>query len=128
MRDKPRKKINFCCFKCKHKANVEDLEEAKDVMGDRVVITGNVPPVDVVYAGSKEDIEKSVKECIRKAHNSPKGFVLSTGCQIPMNTPIEKVEMFMEAGRKYGKYPLYTSKRTKRIRSCYILCKKLYRK
>lgn len=27
MREKPRKKINFCCFKCKHKDNVEDLEE-----------------------------------------------------------------------------------------------------
>ena len=86
--------------------NVEDLEEAKEIMGDKVVITGNVPPVDVVYSGSRDDINKSVKECIRKAHNSPKGFVLSTGCQIPMNTPIEKVEMFMEAGRKYGKYPI----------------------
>ncbi len=86
--------------------NVEDLEEAKEIMGNRVVITGNVPPVDVVYSGTRDDINKSVKECIRKAHNSPKGFVLSTGCQIPMNTPIEKVEMFMEAGRKYGKYPI----------------------
>lgn len=27
MREKPRKKLNFCCFKCKHKDNVEDLEE-----------------------------------------------------------------------------------------------------
>lgn len=86
--------------------NVEDLEEAKKIMGNKVVITGNVPPVDVVHSGSRDDINKSVKECIRKAYDSPKGFVLSTGCQIPMNTPIEKVEMFMEAGRKYGKYPI----------------------
>lgn len=84
--------------------NEEDLEDAKEIMGDKVVITGNVPPVDVVYSGSRDDINKSVKECIRKAYNSPKGYILSTGCQIPMNTPIEKVEMFMEAGRKYGKY------------------------
>jgi uroporphyrinogen decarboxylase len=86
--------------------NVEDLEEAKKIMGDRVVITGNVPPVDAIYSGSRDDINKSVKECIRKAYDSPKGFVLSTGCQIPMNTPIEKVEMFMEAGKRYGKYPI----------------------
>src|SRR5699024_872792 len=52
--------------------NAEDLEEAKELMGDRVVITGNVPPVDVVYKGTKEDIFKSVKECIRKGHDSPK--------------------------------------------------------
>lgn len=86
--------------------NIEDLEEAKEIMGDRVIITGNVPPVDVVYKGSKEDIFESVKTCIRKGHDSKKGFILSTGCQIPMNTPIEKVEMFMDAGRKYGRYPI----------------------
>jgi uroporphyrinogen decarboxylase len=86
--------------------NVEDLEEAKNIMGDRVVITGNVPPVDVVYRGNKEAIFQSVKECIKKGHDSKKGYILSTGCQIPMHTPIENIEMFMEAGRTYGKYPI----------------------
>ncbi|APQ77071.1 methylcobamide--CoM methyltransferase [Clostridium botulinum] len=86
--------------------NVEDLEEAKNIMGDRVVITGNVPPVDVVYRGNKEAIFKSVKECIKKGHDSKKGYILSTGCQIPMHTPIENIEMFMEAGKTYGKYPI----------------------
>ncbi len=86
--------------------NVEDLEEAKEIMGDRVVITGNVPPVDVVHLGTKEDIFKSVKECIKKGHDSKKGYILSTGCQIPMHTPIENIEMFMEAGKLYGTYPI----------------------
>ncbi|KEI99430.1 methylcobamide:CoM methyltransferase [Clostridium botulinum A2B3 87] len=86
--------------------NAEDLEEAKNIMGDRVVITGNVPPVDVVYRGNKEAIFKSVKECIKKGHDSKKGYILSTGCQIPMHTPIENIEMFMEAGKTYGKYPI----------------------
>ncbi|MEG0772605.1 uroporphyrinogen decarboxylase family protein [Clostridium sp.] len=86
--------------------NVEDLEEAKRIMGRKVVITGNVPPVDVVHLGTKEEIFESVKECIRKGYDSPKGYILSTGCQIPMNTPIEKIEMFMEAAKVYGKYPI----------------------
>jgi uroporphyrinogen decarboxylase len=86
--------------------NVEDLEEAKKIMGDRVVITGNVPPVDVVYLGTKEQIFESVEESIRKDHDSPKGFILSTGCQIPMNTPIEKIEMFMAAANANGRYPI----------------------
>lgn len=86
--------------------NIEDLAEAKEVMGDRVIITGNVPPVDVVHKGSEEDIFSSVKECIGKAYDSKKGYILSTGCQIPMNTPIEKIEMFMRAGKKFGKYPI----------------------
>lgn len=86
--------------------NAEDLEEAKNIIGDRVVITGNVPPVDIVYRGNKEAIFKSVKECIKKGHDSKKGYILSTGCQIPMHTPIENIEMFMEAGKTYGKYPI----------------------
>ena len=86
--------------------NVEDLEEAKEMIGDRVTITGNVPPVDVIYAGNKDTIFKSVKECIRKGYDSKKGYILSTGCQIPMYTPIENIELFMEAGNYYGKYPM----------------------
>lgn len=86
--------------------NVEDLEEAKEIMGDKVVITGNVPPVDVMHLGTKEDISKSVKECIKKGHDSKNGYILSTGCQIPMHTPMENIEMFMEAGSIYGKYPI----------------------
>lgn len=86
--------------------DIEDLEEAKEIMGDRVLITGNVPPVDVILLGTKEDIFASVKESIKKGHDSKKGYILSTGCQIPMNTPIEKIEMFMEAADLYGKYPI----------------------
>src|SRR5699024_3969056 len=86
--------------------NIENLEEAKEIMGDRVIITGNVPPVDVIHQGNKETIIKSVKECIRMGYDSTKGYILSTGCQIPMNTPIENIELFMEAGKYYGKYPI----------------------
>lgn len=86
--------------------NVEDIAEAKEIIGDKAIITGNVPPVDIVHLGTKEDIFASVKECIKKGYDSPKGYILNTGCQIPMNTPIEKVEMFMEAANIYGKYPI----------------------
>lgn len=86
--------------------NIEDLEEAKKMMGDKVIITGNVPPVDALYLGTKEEICESVKESIRKGHDSPKGYILSTGCQIPMNTPIEKIEVFMEAAKTFGRYPI----------------------
>jgi len=84
--------------------DIEDLEEAKTVMGDKVIITGNVPPVGAMYLGDKESIYASVKECIQKGYDSPKGYILSTGCQIPMNTPIEKVKMFMDAANLYGQY------------------------
>lgn len=82
--------------------NCEDLSLAKEIVGNQCVITGNVPPVDVVMMGSKDDIFKSVKECIEKGKDSPKGYILSTGCQIPKGTPIENIEYFMEAGKLFG--------------------------
>ena len=57
-----------------------------------------------MYLGDEASIHASVKECIHKGFDSPKGYILSTGCQIPMNTPIEKVKMFMEAADLYGQY------------------------
>ncbi|HBA05426.1 MAG TPA: methylcobamide--CoM methyltransferase, partial [Clostridium sp.] len=35
-----------------------------------------------------------------------KGYILSTGCQIPMHTPMKNIEAFMDAGKLYGKYPI----------------------
>lgn len=83
--------------------NCESLIEAKEVLGDEMVISGNVPPVDVVHLGTKEEIEESVRQCIEDGKDSPKGYVMTTGCQIPKDTPIENIDYFMAAGRKYGK-------------------------
>lgn len=86
--------------------NCESLEEAKKVMGPKVCITGNVPPVEVMYMGSEKDIERAVKKCIREAHDSENGYILCTGCQIPKGSKLENIKTFMEFGRKYGSYPI----------------------
>ncbi len=86
--------------------NVEDLEDAKHVMGERVTLTGNIPPVDVVAYGTVADVFRSAKECIRKAWDSPRGFILCTGCQIPKGTPMENIKAIMDAGRTYGQLPI----------------------
>ena len=90
--------------------NCEDLAEAKRIMGDKVVITGNVPPVDAIYLGNDDIIKEEVKKCVAKAWDSPKGYILCTGCQIPKNSPIENIDSFMKWGRYYGKMPMDTSK------------------
>lgn len=86
--------------------NAEDLADAKEIMGNRITISGNVPPVDVIKLGTREDILRAAKMCIRKAYDSKKGFVLSAGCQIPMNTPTENIEALVDAARIYGSYPI----------------------
>ena len=90
--------------------NVEDLAEAKEVMGSSVVLIGNVPPVNVLNLGKEEDIKRSVAECILKAHDSPKGYVLGSGCQVPLFTPAENVEAYIRLGKELGKLPIDTER------------------
>ena len=86
--------------------NVEDIEEAKDILGPHMSIQGNVPPVEVMRYGTPYDVLRSAKECIRKGYDSPKGFVLTSGCQTPVFTPKENMQALMDAARIFGRYPI----------------------
>ena len=82
-----------------------DLEEAKKVVGDRVLLVGNVKPTTTMFLGTPKDVEREAKECLRKAYDSPKGYVLALGCGLPIDTPPENILALRAAARKYGKYP-----------------------
>lgn len=86
--------------------NVVDLAEVKKSIGDRVGIMGNVKPIETMCNGTKDDIFKESRECIKKAYDNPRGFILSTGCKVPMATSRENIEFLMDAARTYGKYPI----------------------
>lgn len=86
--------------------NVENLTEAKEVLGNHMCIQGNVPPVEIMKNGTPEEVLESAKKCIQKGYDSPKGFVLTSGCQLPIGTPEENMHALMNAARIYGKYPL----------------------
>ncbi|MBS5787458.1 MAG: uroporphyrinogen decarboxylase family protein [Clostridioides difficile] len=82
--------------------NIEDLGELKEAYGDKVCLIGNVDPVETIMRGTIEDIYMEAKECIVKGHNSKKGFVLSTGCDVPIGTDPEKIVALMDAARIFG--------------------------
>lgn len=82
--------------------NIVDLERAARELGEHVTIAGNVDPVEIVMKGTKEDIYAGVRKCIEKGCIARCGYHLTTGCDIPDDTPIEHMDWFMEAARKYG--------------------------
>ena len=82
------------------------MQGAKEVLGSHMCIQGNVPPVEVMRMGTPQDVLRSARECIRKAYDSPKGFVLTSGCRMPMGTPRENMTALMDAARIFGQYPL----------------------
>ena len=85
--------------------NSVDLHLAKELVGQRVCLMGNVDPVGVMLLGTPEQVEQDVKRCFGIMYDSPKGYILSAGCEVPANTPDENLDAFMAAGRYYGKYP-----------------------
>jgi len=78
------------------------LKKMVEISRKRVVIFGNVPP-HLLVDGTKAEIEESVRQCIEIAAKDS-AFVLSPGCEIPPETPIENIKYFMEAAHKYGSY------------------------
>jgi uroporphyrinogen decarboxylase len=79
-------------------ADVDFPELAKECPDD-VVLIGNTNPVLTVMQKSPEEIREAVLglRCGMKDH---KNFLLATGCDLPLETPLENVKAFVEAGRE----------------------------
>lgn len=82
--------------------NGDDLGELRAAVGDKVAVVGNVDPVDIIMRGTPQEIDDAVRDCIMKGKGSPKGFILASGCDIPIGTDPLKVQLFMDAARKHG--------------------------
>ncbi len=80
-----------------------DLVQARQAVGGKVVLKGNIDAVSVMEKGSRADVERAV-ETAMKAAKAGGRFILSTGDSIPSSAPAENVAALVEFGRKYGKY------------------------
>ncbi|MGD0152619.1 MAG: uroporphyrinogen decarboxylase family protein [Thermacetogeniaceae bacterium] len=86
--------------------NIVDLAAAKEAVGNRVCLMGNVSPAQTLHKGTPADVEAEARSCIRKAYDSPKGYFLAAGCQIPIGTPVENIKALIDTARIYGKWPI----------------------
>jgi uroporphyrinogen decarboxylase len=83
--------------------NCESMKELKESFGDRVAISGNVVPVEVLRDGTFEEIRQNVKHCIQEAADNPSGYNLCPGCTTPVGTRKEQLHAFMHAAALYGR-------------------------
>lgn len=79
-----------------------DLGEAKKVAGHRVALVGNVIPANLLK-NTPEEIDAEAREICEKMGDKV-GFILGSGCEVPINTPPENVDALINAARKYGRY------------------------
>lgn len=73
-----------------------DLKKAKEEIGKDVCIQGNIDPISVLLRGTPEDVRSHAIDCILKAGQFG-GFILSSGCEIPLETPFENIKSMVSA-------------------------------
>ena len=75
---------------------------AKEKIGDRVCLVGNVPPLAVLRNGTPGDVENSVREIIGKSGKGG-GLIIAAGGYLDEGTPAENIDAMIMACEKYGK-------------------------
>ena len=71
-----------------------DIFEAKRILGDHLCIKGNVPATLLAF-GSKDEVISYCERLI-KIIGKDNGFILSSGCEVPINAKIENVKAMVE--------------------------------
>ena len=79
-----------------------DMKKAKEVLGDRVCIYGNVPAALMVY-GSTEEVDRYCRKLIEDCAQGG-GFILGTECEVPWDAKPDNVRAMIAAAKKYGQY------------------------
>lgn len=78
------------------------LLRAKEIGGPTVPVIGNVDPINTMMLGTPAEVRDEVMRDIADCADSPNGYIVSTGCDIPVDAPLENIYAFMDAVREYG--------------------------
>ena len=62
---------------------------------------GNISPATTMRFGSPGDVRREVDKLLKQMEQFP-NFVLSTGCDLPQETPIENIADFHGAAGRGG--------------------------
>jgi uroporphyrinogen decarboxylase len=76
-----------------------DLKVAKQMIGARVCLLGNLNPVTVLLQGSPLDVELAAEAAIAAAAEGG-GYMLGSGCEVPPGAPQENLKAMVRAARK----------------------------
>ena len=79
-----------------------DLAQAKRTVGSSVCLQGNVDTGKLLMGEPQTILEEShrcIESCARGG-----GFILSSGCEVPIDTPQENISAMVEAAERFGSY------------------------
>ena len=79
-----------------------DMKKAKEILGGRVCLHGNVPAVLLCY-GTPQEVEQYCRKLIEDCAEGG-GFILSTECETPWDAKPENLRAMIASAVKYGQY------------------------
>ena len=83
--------VNLFNFSFRH-----TLAEMKELTNNAVTLLGNIPTLEVLAAGSPDDVRNSVKAALDSVEDKSR-IVLSCGGGMPPDVPTENIEAFLSA-------------------------------
>jgi uroporphyrinogen decarboxylase len=76
------------------------LPELAPKVPEDIVLIGNVDPVRVMLQGTRGDVVKATTELMEAMQDYP-NFLVSTGCDLPAETPMENIIALVETVKAY---------------------------
>ncbi len=76
-----------------------DLRAAASRVGHEVILIGNIDPVGIMVQQSPEEVACATCKLLDSMAHCD-SFILSTGCDLPYETPHENIDAFMSEGRR----------------------------
>jgi len=78
--------------------SVMNFEELKKIAPEEIALIGNLDPVKIFLQSNPQEVARATKK-LKENMKDTNNFILSSGCDIPINTPLENIEAFMKAAR-----------------------------
>jgi len=85
------------CFSLENKV---DLKVAREILGSKVCVAGNVSPTGAFLSGTPEQVRAEAQACL-DAWGDEGGYILTVGCDFSKNVPLENMKALMSF-RKEG--------------------------
>ena len=82
--------------------HLQPIENVRDLVGPRVCLMGNVPPLDVLGKGDDQQVLETALNCLR-SHPEREGFILSAGGGVSPDTPEGNLIALVKAVEQYQK-------------------------
>jgi len=75
-----------------------NLKTAKQCVGHRVCLMGNLDPVELLWRGTPDEVARAARQAIDDAGQGG-GFILGSGCEVPTEAPRENLQAIVDAAR-----------------------------